>query len=475
MSNSVVIRPGVAFEAISNIAPEQPHPYWTLHRVARVLGCGPSSHAPLAGVSTDTRSLRRGELFVALSGENHDAHAFLNQAKEAGAAALVVSNAEATVGLGLPVFVVPDTLKALGKLARAWRCAWGGAEGGTVIAVAGSNGKTSTKDLLRAALGETFEVHATRGNFNNMIGVPLSLLAIPAHAQIAIIEIGTNAPGEVAALRDLVKPDIAVLTAIGEEHLEGLGDIDGVLKEETSVFSSVALAVLPSRYSDAVEIAKRSATAVITTGLLNADITPLSWSLDAEGCPVLNYQGQSVRIPLRGEHQAENAMLALAVAEALGAPISESLAGLQKVSAASMRGDWQSIGEAVLINDAYNANPPSMIAALSLLDSAGEGRQRVAVLGSMRELGAQSAVKHQDVAKAALTSRADIIVAVGDFVEAFKIVASNDSRVIMAPDLEGVWDALMPRLSPSAIILLKASRGMRFERLVPSIHSWAGA
>ena len=465
------VRAGIAFEANAQVLPSVPHAYWTLERVAHALGTGPDSQAPLGGISTDTRTLQRGDLFVALRGENFDAHDFLHTAREAGAAALVVSNAQAAVGLGLPVYVVDDTLVALGKLANAWRRAWGR----SVIAVAGSNGKTSTKDLLKAALNETFSVHATRGNLNNLIGVPLTILAIPPETEIAVIELGTNMPGEVARLRDIAQPDVAVLTSIGEEHLEGLGDLQGVLREECAVFNGVTLAVLPAKYPEAVAIAQAQARATITTGLDDGDAVPQSWHLDDVGRPVIRWGDEEIVLPLRGAHQAANAMLALATARACGAPVMDSARGLRQMPVPNMRGVWVPLGEAILINDAYNANPPSMRAAFDLLSSIGEGRQRVAIIGSMRELGASSDEQHRSVAAAALASRADVIAAVGDFADAFAAIAPGDSRVVATREFDELWPQLEPRLSRNAVILLKASRGMRLERLVPTLSTWAGA
>ncbi len=467
---------GTAVDAVIPVLPASPHPYWTLERVARALGTGPRTRVPIAGISTDTRSIVRGDLFVALRGEQYDAHQFLSAAREAGAAALVVEDAAMAVGLGLPVYVVPDTLVALGQLATAWRRAWGR----TVIAVAGSNGKTSTKELLKAAFGRTLTVHATKGNLNNRIGVPLTLLAIPADAEIAVVEVGTNTPGEIAMLRAIVEPDVAVLTSIGEEHLEGLGDLAGVLREEAEVFEGVALAVVPSVHPEVATLAATRARAVVRAGLSNtesapADVTPTSWGLDAEGRPWLDVDDTRITLPLRGAHQAANAMLALATARACGVPIADTAAGMKSMPVPSMRGVWESLGEAVLINDAYNANPASMRAALELLAHVGAGRQRVAILGTMRELGAQADAQHRAVAQAALASPAELLVGVGEFAAAFAELAPNDPRVVIAPELEQLWRVLEPRLSRSAVILLKASRGLRLERLVPTLTSWATA
>ena len=221
--------------------------FWTLSRVAQALdgelaGARPEGHVPLTAIVTDTRHVAPGDVFVALVGERFDGHDFVREAVSRGAVAVVVADGTRATGLGVPAFVVHDTTRALGSLGRYRRRAWGG----PVVAVAGSNGKTSTKELIAAALGAGYDVHATRGNLNNQVGVPLTLLAIPDSAQVAVIEVGTDHPGEVAALRALVEPDVAVVTSIGEEHLEGLGDLDGVLREECAIFQDVARGIAPA-------------------------------------------------------------------------------------------------------------------------------------------------------------------------------------------------------------------------------------
>ncbi|MFN5583124.1 UDP-N-acetylmuramoyl-tripeptide--D-alanyl-D-alanine ligase [Gemmatimonas sp.] len=462
---------GTEFTAVPAVSPLEAHPYWTFERVAQALGTGPSMPNALAGVSTDTRSIARGDLFVALTGERFDAHDFLVQARDAGAAAFVVSDPAKAAGLGVPTYVVPDTLVALGQLANAWRRAWGR----SVIAVAGSNGKTSTKELLKAAFDRTFVVHATSGNLNNRIGVPLTLLAIPSDAEVAIVELGTNMPGEVGTLRAIAAPDVAVLTSIGEEHLEGLGDLAGVLREECDVFHGATLAVVPAAHPEVEPIARDRARAVVTVGLAAGSVRPDAWGLDDEGRPWLDVDGTRLALPLRGAHQAANAMLAVATAQACGVPLDDAALGMAAMPVPSMRGVWETLGEATLINDAYNANPASMRAAIALLASVGQGRQRVAILGSMRELGATAEEQHRQVAQAALTSPADLIVGVGDFAAAFAAVSPDDPRVITSVELDALWPLVEARLDRRAVILLKASRGMRLERLVPHLTAWATA
>jgi UDP-N-acetylmuramoyl-tripeptide--D-alanyl-D-alanine ligase len=470
--------PGTAFLAVPAVPVPRPHPFWTMARVARALGTGPRGGQPLAGVATDTRTQPPGCVFVALRGERFDAHDLLPQAKAAGAAALVVERPDAAAGLGLPTFVVPDTTRALGQLAAAWRQAWGG----TVVAIAGSNGKTSTKDLVAAALGQTLVVHATPGNHNNQVGVPLTLLAIPPAAQVAVVEIGTNAPGEVAALRALAAPDVSVLTSIGEEHLEGLGDLQGVLREECAVFSPGALAVVPTAHPEVVAEARRVSRALVMAGLSGATapsgspvLAPDAWGLDAEGRPWLELRGVRVPLPLRGAHQGANAMLALAVADAAGVPLDRAAAGMAAMPVPAMRGTWEPYGRATVINDAYNANPPSMRAALALLAALDPSRQRVAVLGGMRELGASAEGLHREVAAAALATSVPLLAGVGELGAALAQLAPDDPRVVTGVDVEDLWPRLRPRLAPDAIVLLKASRGVRLERLLPLLAEWAAA
>jgi UDP-N-acetylmuramoyl-tripeptide--D-alanyl-D-alanine ligase len=446
--------------------------FWTLARVARALGGGPCDDRPIRAVCTDTRAIERGDLFVALKGEHHDAHDYLAQAVANGAAAVVVQRAEAAIGLGVPAYVVDDTVHALGQLGRARRLAWGG----PVVAVGGSNGKTSTKELIRAALGARLNVHATKGNLNNQIGVPLTLLAIPDGADIAVIELGTNLPGEIALLRAIVEPSIAVVTTVQEEHLEGFGDLAGVMREEASLLDGVATAIVPSDEPALVSESIRRARRTVTAGVGSGDVMAIAINLSADGTGSVTVDGAQIKIPLRGRHNLNNAMLALAVARECGMQIEDAgaaIAAMDVTSMPSMRSAIEHIGEALLINDAYNSNPGSARAALALLKQVGGGRQRVAVLGTMRELGAASERAHADIAREAIGSGATIVAGIGDFAAALARVAPHDDRIVIANDIEELWPKLEPRLAADAVILLKASRGVRLERLLPHLTAWA--
>lgn len=446
--------------------------FWTLARIARALGGGPCDDRPIAAVCTDTRSIGRGDLFVALRGEQYDAHDFLSEAVAKGATAVVVSDARRAAQLGVATFVVRDTLHALGALGRARRGAWGG----PLVAVGGSNGKTGTKELIRAALGARLNVHATRGNLNNQIGVPLTLLAIPDGADVTVAELGTNMPGEIALLRDIAEPSIAVVTTVQEEHLEGFGDLAGVMREEASLLDGTPLAVIPADEPALAHEARRRAHRTVTAGLGGGDLAATEFGLSADGSGWADVGGTRVVVPLRGLHNLRNAMLALAVARECGVDIGDAAAAIAAISTAalpSMRSAVTALGEALLINDAYNSNPGSARAALALLAQVGADRQRVAVLGTMRELGAHATRAHDAVALAALESGAAIVAGIGDFAPALARVAPDDDRVVTAADVDDLWPKLRARLAGDAVILLKASRGVRLERLLPHLTEWA--
>lgn len=437
------------------------------HALGSRAATAPHGSRALGRVSTDTRAIRTGDIFVALVGDRFDGHDFVADAVAAGARAVIVSRAVTLPDSNFPIYLVDDTLVALGDLARFHRLAWGG----TVIAVAGSNGKTSTKELLRSALESRLRVHATRGNLNNRIGVPMTLLEIPADTDVAVVELGTSIPGEIATLRDISRPDIAIVTSIAEEHLEGFGDLAGVLREESSVFHGVAVGIVPA---DDPELAAAAASAgrLILAGLDDGDVHATAWKLEDDGTGTAIIDDALIRSPLRGTHNLRNLMLAIAAAREVGVDAADAARGIARLTPPPMRANWQRIGNALVINDAYNSNPGSAAAAIDMLSTA-PGEQKVAVLGSMLELGANSDRCHDAVARAALASPATVIAAVGEFVAAFQRIAPDDRRVVLAGDVDQLWTLLEPRLSSDATILLKASRGAKLERILPHITSWA--
>ena len=450
--------------------------FWTLDRIAAALeahstGSAPRGSTEMRGITTDTRKIGKGDVFLALKGERFDGHDYLRDAVRDGASAIIASRAPRLSSLGVPIYEVGDTLVALGALANYWRRAWGK----TIIGVAGSNGKTSTKDLLKASLGRSYSVHATTGNLNNRVGVPLTLLSLPPGADVGVIEIGTSLPREVAILRDIAQPDIALVTSIAEEHLEGLGDLAGVLREEASVYEGVAVGIAPSAQPEIAGAARGKAKRVVVAGLdATADLKPGRWEIGPDGLGVIEIGGVTIRPPVRGLHNLRNAMLALAVARECGVSYEDAAEGIAAMPQPKMRVAWEQVGNVTLINDAYNANPGSTRAAIELLQGTGTGRQRVIVLGTMRELGAASEQCHADIAGLALASGADIVAGIGEFAPALE-KRKEGERVITASDVDDLWPQLQGRLQRDAIILLKASRGVQLERLVPHLTTWATA
>lgn len=423
-----------------------------------------------SGVATDTRTLEPGSLFVALRGERYDAHAFLNEAAARGASGAVVERVPEGAPAELTYYVVPDTLAALGALARRYRRSLDA----RVAAVVGSNGKTTTKELARAVVASRYRVHATHGNLNNLVGVPLTLLASPPGAEALVIEIGTNSPGEVERLGRIVEPDVAIVTAIAEEHLEGLGDLAGVLREETSILGLLGedgLALVSEEPPELAERARSLAARVRVAGWggrADAELRAEGVALDEEGRARFTWRGREVRLGFRGRPNVRNALLALGLGLEWGVDPDAAAAALAAVEPAGMRGELHRYGELVVIADCYNANPASVDAALDLLSSLPRGRRRVVVLGSMLELGESSDALHRRTASLAAASDIDLIVATGEFARAFAPHAAElGDRLVAAEDPLAAYPALARRLTGRETVLLKGSRGVALERLLP--------
>jgi UDP-N-acetylmuramoyl-tripeptide--D-alanyl-D-alanine ligase len=449
---------------------------WTDANVTAALGLpanpGGSARAYTA-VSTDTRNIGAGALFVALRGERHDAHAFLGQAADAGARGAVVDHVPETAPSHMRFHVVPDTLEALGRLARFHRRRMGA----RVCAVAGSNGKTTTKEMLRHVLGTRFHVHATPGNLNNLVGLPLTLLGAPSDADVVVAEIGTNAPGEVARLAGVAEPDAAVITTVGAEHLEGLGDFEGVLREETSLLSWLprnAPAVVGDEPAELAARASQLADDMHVAGFSDRAepiFRGFALDLDAEGRARFRWAGRDVALRLRGRHNARNALLALAMGRLWGVDDDVAVGALAKLEPQRMRGEMLRYGRLLVIADCYNSNPGSLAAALELLVSLPRGGGRVAVLGSMLELGERSEELHRESARLVLAAGLDLVVATGVFAGAFQQEAGADSRVIIEEDPLRAFERMSERLHGDEVLLLKGSRGVQLERLLPRIEA----
>jgi UDP-N-acetylmuramoyl-tripeptide--D-alanyl-D-alanine ligase len=246
-----------------------------------------------------------------------------------------------------------------------------------------------------------------------------------------------------------------------------------VLAEKASIYDGTAIGIAPSGQPEVAASAAGRAGRVITAGLDAGDFRASRWGVETDGLGWMEVDGVTVKPPLRGAHNLRNAMLALAAARECGVPLEAAAIGIAAMPVPAMRLATQSLGRATLINDAYNANPGSTRAAIDLLAQSGNGRQRVAILGTMRELGPHSPRLHDEIARLALDSPIDLVAGCGAFAEALERVAPGDQRAIAAPDVDELWSKLAPRLEPDALILLKASRGVRLERMVPHLTTWA--
>jgi len=432
-------------------------------REALELPDAPGAPAEYSGVSTDTRTLSEGALFVAIRGERFDGHAHLAEASARGAKGAVVERGTAQVP-GLEYFEVPDTVAALGLLGR-WRRR---SITGPVVAVTGTNGKTSTKEMLAASLRTRFRVHATRANLNNLIGVPLTILEAPADTEALVIEAGASVPGEIGQYRRIIEPTVAVVTNVSAGHLEGFGSLEGVLAEKLSLVEGAPLAVVGTEPPELAAGARRLARRVVTAGLEGAELRPRSVTLDAAGrATVVTEQGQFT-LPLPGRHLAANAMLAWAVAIHLGLDPRAVARALEMLEIPGGRGQVLEVAGLTLLNDCYNANPLSFRAAIASAQAMRGGRRLVFVAGTMRELGAESAALHAAIARELVALRPDVLAAVGEFVPALEAHrAELGDRLLTAPDVPALGAALASRLEGGELVVLKASRGVALERIIP--------
>jgi UDP-N-acetylmuramoyl-tripeptide--D-alanyl-D-alanine ligase len=445
-------------------------PPWSEAAVREALGlAGAGESRTFTGISTDTRSISPGALFVALSGERFDAHDFLPAAAAAGAVAAIVRTGTPPVA-GLSMLEVPDPLRAFGALARARRAAIPG----PVVAITGTNGKTSTKEMLAAALRTRYVTYATRANLNNLVGVPLTILEAPEGTEALVVEAGANLPGEIARYREIIAPEVVVITNAVAGHLEGFGSLDGVVEEKLSLAEGADLAVV-GVHPPALEAgARRRARRVRTAALDGAGLVPDRVELREDARPVLTLGGNRFTLAARGLHQADNAVRVWAVAEELGLDLRAVAAALERFTLPAGRGDLLQVGNLTILNDCYNANPQSFRSAVATARSLRRGRRLVFVAGTMRELGADSTALHAEIARELVDLDPDLLAAVGDFVPALEAYAGRlGDRLLTAADPIALAPILSDRLRGDEVVVLKASRGVALERILPALTAVA--
>ena len=437
---------------------------WSAEFVARALGLdAPVAAAGFSAISTDTRTLERGALFVALTGERFDGHEHLDTARERGALAALVRRGTAPVR-GLELIEVQDTLHAYGSLARARRREIPG----PVVAITGTNGKTSTKEMIAAVLRTRFRTHATRANLNNLVGVPLTILEASPDTEALVVEAGANLPGEIPRYREIIEPSIAVITNVSTGHLEGFGSLEGVMREKLALVRDVPLAIVGTDPASLPVRARELARRVVTAGLDGADVVPEALTLDPQGRATFNLDGARVRVPYPGRHLAANAMLAWAVARALDLEGDAVARAIAEVRLPGGRSEVIEAGGLTILNDTYNANPHSFASTIATARAMRDRRRLVFVAGTMRELGPESARLHADVARALVALDPEVLAAVGEFVPALEPhTEAFGARLVTGEDVASLGAALAPQLRGDELVVLKASRGVALERIIP--------
>jgi len=449
---------------------------WVLGDIAEAVGgklVRGSPGATVSGVSTDTRTIQPGALFVALKGERFDGHDFLEDAVRKGAAAVVVSTrAEDTLPPRSAAIVVADTLVALQDLARWHRSSLDI----PIIGVTGSCGKTTVKELIAAVLGARFKTTRNPLSYNNDIGVPLSILAIAEDAEIGVVEIGTNAPGEMAALCEIARPTRALITNIGRAHLEGFGTCEAVAREKGALVEAVGeQGTFYVNIDDPFcrSIADRFAGRRITYGTRDGALwraVRIESRIDAAES-ALDVQGLgSFTVPLVGVHNAVNAVAAVAVGADFGLSRDEIQRGLDTAEPPPMRMNTEIIGGRVFLNDAYNANPESMRAAIETLASRASGKPKIAVLGDMLELGDASVPEHKEVGRLAARAGVNALIIIGRFAQyvadgAVEAGLDSDSVTVCKDHDEGAR-VLEQVSAPGDVILVKGSRAVAMEKVL---------
>lgn len=431
-----------------------------------------SADVELAGVSTDTRTLRAGELYVALSGPNFDGNRFAPKALEAGAGALLLKRPDEpgpAAAAGPPLFLHDDPRRALGDLA-AWhrsRLAC------PVVGITGSCGKTTTKNLLMELLREHRLIVGSPSSFNNDVGVPLTLFGADRDTEVLICEIGTNQPGEIAHLCRIARPTAGIVTNVGRAHLEGLGSVEGVAREKADLLACLpsdgfAVVNLDGPHADLLR-ASTSARVISTSVEGEGELNATDVWFHAGGT-TFRLEGHEVTSPLLGTHNVHNLLCALAACRGLGLSLEEVLPSVSRVSAGGQRMERVDLGDIALFDDTWNANPDSVAAGVRVLAGIHGHTRRVLVLGDMLELGDAAPELHHALGLEAAQCGIDLAIFVGDLARASAAGALEGGlaaeRVVHVRDAAQAIDVVPGLLAEGDVVLVKASRRVGLEALV---------
>src|SRR6266852_385820 len=446
----------------------------SIFQIAEFAGASVSAgdgHISIDKISTDSRTLKRGELFVALRGENFDGHKFVAAAVKAGAAGVIVDLGwSGKVSESVAIIRVEDTLQAYQNLAANYRKSLPL----RVLAITGSNGKTSTKDFAAAVLGRRFHVTKTEANFNNHVGLPRTMLEATSQDEVAVWEIGMNHPGEVAALAKLAAPDAAIITNIGIAHIEFMGSRDAIAIEKGALAEAIGQqgsVILNADDPFTKEIAARTRAKVIFAGITAGTIRAGEITQSSDGSDFTIHEGAHrcrAQLPVPGLHMVQNAMLAVAAGRAFGLSLEEAAAGLASAPLTKARLQIKEINGVQFLDDSYNANPDSMKAALQTLVELDTDGKRIAVLGEMRELGEETQRGHEEVGEEAAAFGIDQLIGIGEMGAVISRAAEKAGleKAAAVRSTNEAAEILADIAAPGDLVLIKGSRAARTELVI---------
>ncbi|HEV8182860.1 MAG TPA: UDP-N-acetylmuramoyl-tripeptide--D-alanyl-D-alanine ligase [Candidatus Angelobacter sp.] len=448
-------------------------PLW---RIAEFVGStGECDQEAVAmGYSIDSRTLTAGDLFIAIAGERFDGHEYVQTALEKGAVGAIVAAGKDVAGDPLRLLQVEDTVKALQLLGAAARRLWGK----PLLAVTGSAGKTTTKEILAHILATRFRVMKSSGNLNNHIGLPLQLLKLEAEHDLAVVEMGMNHAGEIRALGALAHHDLAVVTTVAPVHLEFFGSLKEIARAKYEIIETLhsgGVAVLNADDEYVCQFGRDFKGKVVTFGTKRAaDVSAHNIKLNgAEGSTfdlVVGSVEEPVTFPLVGEHNIYNALAAAAAAMERGLTPSQAAVALSSIAPPDERGQVLQIGGATIINDCYNSNPRALAAMVDTLASM-KAKRRILVVGEMLELGPTAEALHRESGKHAAEKKIDLVIGVRGMARAVAEAAcgaGTQAQFVETPEQAGEW--LAQNLRPGDAVLLKASRGVKLERALEGLE-----
>ncbi len=429
----------------------------------------------VSGLTTDSREVEPGEFFVALKGDRFDGHHYVELCARSGAGGAIVERlwVAPTLPTEFALVAVDDVLLAYQKIAACYRQSLSL----KVVAITGSNGKTSTKDLTAAVLSQQFRVAKTQGNLNNHIGVPKTLLNAGRNDEVLVLEIGMNHSGEIAPLAAMAQPDVAVITNVGSAHIEFMKTRDAIAQEKGMLAEAVGPSgwvIMPADDDFAASIARRTAARVLTVGTSRGDLRAEAIAADAHGSTFQVVESDTrvdVTLPVPGRHMVINALLAMAVGRVRGIPLRDCAQGVARAQLTKGRLELKTVSGVRILDDSYNANPDSMIAALRTLKAIPMTGRRIAVLGRMGELGEFSEAGHRQVGDAVAAEQIDHLITVGSEARfiAENATASGMSNVTTAVDVAEAARYLGDIANVDDLVLVKGSRSAAMENVISAL------